>query len=87
MYIHCLPTTIGLVYFAKNYLINVFCLFAINAGVQLKPLHVICNASLKYSIIQQKSRTKQDGAELCQAQPAKHKLFGSNVANFFCLNC
>ena len=25
---------------------------------------------------------KQDGAELCQAQPAKHKLFGSNGAIF-----
>ena len=26
--------------------------------------------------------TKQEGAELCQAQPAKHKLFGSNGAIF-----
>ena len=26
---------------------------------------------------------KQEGAELCQAQPAKHKLFGSNGAIFF----
>ena len=25
---------------------------------------------------------KQEGAELCQAQPAKHKLFGSNGAIF-----
>ena len=25
---------------------------------------------------------KQEGAELCQAQPAKHKVFGSNGAIF-----
>ena len=30
---------------------------------------------------------KQEGAELCQAQSAKHKLFGSNGAIFFGLNC
>ena len=30
---------------------------------------------------------EQEGAELCQAQPAKHKLFGSNGAIFFGLNC
>ena len=28
-------------------------------------------------------RKIQEGAELCQAQPAKHKLFGSNVAFFW----
>ena len=33
-----------------------------------------------------KRKRKQDGAELCQAQPAKHTLFGSNGA-FFGLNC
>ena len=31
--------------------------------------------------------SKQEGAELCQAQPAKHKVFGSNRAIFFVLNC
>ena len=30
-----------------------------------------------------KIKSKQEGAELCQAQPAKHKLFGSNGAIFF----
>ena len=30
---------------------------------------------------------KQEGAELCQAQPAKHKLFGFNRAIFFGLDC
>ena len=29
----------------------------------------------------------QEEAELCQAQPAKHKLFGFNGAIFFGLNC
>ena len=28
-------------------------------------------------------RIKQEGAELCQAQPAKHKVFGSNGAILF----
>ena len=32
-----------------------------------------------------KTWVKQEGAELCQAQPAKHKLFGSNGAIFFVL--
>ena len=27
--------------------------------------------------------SKQEGAELCQAQPAEHKLFGSNGAIFW----
>ena len=30
---------------------------------------------------------KQEGAELCQAQPAKHKLFGSNGAISLGLHC
>ena len=29
---------------------------------------------------------KQEGAELCQAQPAKHKLLGP-IELFFCMNC
>ena len=33
--------------------------------------------------VSKKSKKKQEGAELCQAQPAKHKLFGSNGAIFF----
>ena len=32
---------------------------------------------------QNKFKGKQEGAELCQAQPAKHKLFESNGAIFF----
>ena len=30
---------------------------------------------------------KQEGAKLCQAQPAQHKLFGFNGAIFFGVNC
>ena len=29
------------------------------------------------------NKDEQEGAELCQAQPAKHKLFGSNGAFFW----
>ena len=34
-------------------------------------------------LVNMKIYKKQEGAELCQAQPAKHKLFGSNGAFFF----
>ena len=43
---------------------------------------------IRYTLLQHLWKMhKQEGAELCQAQPAKHKLFGSNEAIFFGLNC
>ena len=44
----------------------------------LENSHHSTNNKIKY--------VKQEGAELCQAQPTKHKLFGSNGAIFFGLN-
>ena len=38
---------------------------------------ITCNITNKSCELQ------QEGAELCQAQPAKHKLFGFNVAIFW----
>ena len=53
----------------------------------------ICNISCKNCELQEcihglsfstgHKRYKQEGAELCQAQPANHKLFGSSGAIFF----
>ena len=56
----------------------------------IKPyiIHAVTHIQFKQQLfLKNGNLQKQEGAELCQAQPAKHKVFGSNGAIFFGLNC